>query len=59
LLVSNVLYFNRTKAKPGRRFWLAREVLTPREYALNRAGFSLAIAALVLMVVGILAGSAN
>jgi hypothetical protein len=48
LVVSNVMYFSRTNDKLFKRFWPGKEILTRNEYLLNRGGFWLAIAAIVL-----------
>jgi len=42
LCVSNVQYYRRTRdPKFWTRFWLGRDLLTRREYVLNRAGLAL------------------
>ena len=44
LCVSNVQYYRRTRdPKFWTRFWLGRDLLTRREYVLNRAGLALVV----------------
>ncbi len=39
LIASNVMYYRRTRDPAyGSRFWLGRDVLTRREYLMNRWG---------------------
>jgi hypothetical protein len=50
LWTSNQAYYCRTKdPKYFRRFWLYRELLTPREYLLNRLGLSLVLTSCLAM----------
>ncbi len=50
LVISLVMYYSRTKdEKFGKRFWLKKDLLSKKEYALNRSGFWLAILGIVLM----------
>jgi uncharacterized membrane protein len=52
LVISNVSYFRRTRDQSfgGGRFWLRADVLTRREYLMNRGGFGLAVVGLVGML---------
>ena len=50
LIISNVMYFQRTKDKEElKKFWLAKDVLTRNEYLANRIGFGLTVIGIVLM----------
>jgi hypothetical protein len=50
LIVSNVMYFQRTKDKEvSKKFWLGKDILTRNEYLANRIGFGLAVIGIVLM----------
>ena len=50
LIISNVMYFQRTKDKEElKKFWLAKNVLTRNEYLANRIGFGLTVIGIVLM----------
>jgi hypothetical protein len=53
--ISNIMYFRRTKDKHFSRFWLGKNLLFKSEYLLNRIGFSIAVAAIVFMVIMIFA----
>ncbi len=52
LIISNVSYFRRMhdQAFGGGRFWLRADVLTRREYLMNRSGFGLTVAAIIAML---------
>ena len=51
LSVSLVLYQTRTHdEKFFTRFWLSRSLLTSREYVLNRLGFALAVAVILIRI---------
>ena len=60
LIISNVMYFQRTKDKEElKKFWLAKDVLTRNEYLANRIGFGLAVMGIVLMYTEPLAWSSS
>jgi len=49
LIVSNIMYFKRTKDQQLSRFWLGKELLTQNEYVMNRGGFVLTLVSIVVM----------
>ena len=50
LIVSNFMYFTRSKDTQLLQFWLKKDVLTPREYWLNRGGLGFTIIGIILMM---------
>lgn len=49
LIISNIMYFIRTKDQQLSRFWLGKELLTRNEYVMNRGGFILTLVSMVVM----------
>lgn len=51
LIVSNIMYFARSKDNRLLQFWLKKDILTPREYRLNRGGLGLWVLGILLIMI--------